>query len=504
MQKKSTVIISLAIFAAILIVVNMISSKLYFRLDFTDDQRYTLSKATNDVLTDLEDVVTVKAYFSEDLPAQLLSNRQDFEDLLVEYENRSGGNLVYEFISPNEDEEVEMQAQQSGIQPVIINVSEKDQVQQLKAYMGAVLMLGDQQEVIPVVQPGVDMEYGLTTAIKKLAVIDKPKVGLIQGHGEPTLQEVVQLYQQLSVLYQFVPLDLNSVAEISSDYKSILIINPSDTISQDHFAKMDKYLSLGGSAFVAYSNVIGDLSTQQMTTANDIGLNGWLTQKGINIGNQFVIDSQSGSVSVQQQQGIFSFRSQVKFPYFPIVNSFPEHPVTTGLETIMLPFASAISFSPSDTATSFTPLLQTSELSGLDGYTPAFNIERQWTRNDFVHGPQNMAVAIEGPSAGAVNSKLVVVANGSFAINGNPPQQVNDDNVNFVSNAVDWLSDDTGLIDLRTKGITSRPLEQLEDGTREMIKYGNVILPIILVFIYAFIRRQLYLKKKQNWIEGKF
>ncbi|WP_109830349.1 GldG family protein [Reichenbachiella versicolor] len=503
MQKKSTVIISLAIFAAILIVVNMISSKLYFRLDFTDDQRYTLSRATNDVLTDLEDIVTVKAYFSEDLPAQLLSNRQDFEDLLIEYENRSGGNLVYEFISPNEEEEVEQEAQQSGIQPVIINVSEKDQVQQLKAYMGAVLMIGDQQEVIPVIQPGVDMEYGLTTAIKKLAVLDKPKVALIQGHGEPSMQEVAQLYQQLSVLYQFEPLDLNTAIDISTDYKSIVIMNPIDTIPQGHFNKIDQYLASGGSAYVAYSNVNGDLSVGQLSPSNDIGMTGWLASKGVNVGNQFVIDSQSGSVTVQQQQGFISYRSQVKFPYFPIVNSFPDHPVTKGLETIMLPFVSAITFSPSDTATSFTPLMTTSELSGID-FTPRLDIERQWTKNDFVQGPQNMAVAIEGHAVGSTNSKLIVVANGAFAVNGNPPQQINQDNVNFVSNSVDWLSDDTGLIDLRTKGITSRPLEQLEDGTREMLKYGNVAFPIVLVFIYAFIRRQLYLRKKQNWMEGKF
>ncbi len=147
-MKKNAVITRLMMFALILIVVNMISSKLYFRLDFTEDQRYTLSKATDGIITGLDDVITVKAYFSEDLPTQLISNRQDFEDLLLEYENRSGGNIVYEFISPNENEELEAEAQQSGIQPIIINVSEKDQVQKLKAYMGAILVMGDNKEII--------------------------------------------------------------------------------------------------------------------------------------------------------------------------------------------------------------------------------------------------------------------------------------------------------------------------------------------------------------------
>ena len=90
-------------------VVNLISSKLFFRLDFTADKRYTLSEATKNTLKDLGDVITVTAYFSEDLPPQLLGTRKDFRDLLVEYEKRSDGNLVYEFINPNEDDESENQ-----------------------------------------------------------------------------------------------------------------------------------------------------------------------------------------------------------------------------------------------------------------------------------------------------------------------------------------------------------------------------------------------------------
>ena len=97
-MKRNSILIQLLIFIAIVVVVNLIADKLFFRLDFTADGRYTLSRATKDLLNDLDDVVTVKAYFSEELPTQLLSNRKDFQDLLIEYENRSDGNLVYEFI----------------------------------------------------------------------------------------------------------------------------------------------------------------------------------------------------------------------------------------------------------------------------------------------------------------------------------------------------------------------------------------------------------------------
>ena len=208
-MKGRNVIIQLAIVTGILVVVNLLSSKLYFRGDFTEDQRYTLSTATKDILEDLPEVVTVKAYFSEDLPTQLVSTRQDFEDLLLEYENRSDGYLVYEFLNPNENEQKEQEAQQAGVNPVMVNVREKDQMKQMRAYLGAVIQLGDRKEIIPLIQPGAAMEYALTTAIKKIAIADKPKIGLIQGHGEAPLEEMIELYQQLSVLYQIEPFALS-------------------------------------------------------------------------------------------------------------------------------------------------------------------------------------------------------------------------------------------------------------------------------------------------------
>lgn len=503
-MKKSTIILRLFVFALILIMANMISSKLYLRLDFTDDQRYTLSSATTDILSDLDDVITVKAYFSEDLPTQLISNRQDFEDLLLEYENRSGGNIVYEFISPNDNEEIEAEAQQNGIQPIIVNVTEKDQVQQLKAYMGAVLMMGDQQEIIPLIQPGVDMEYGLTTSIKKLSVVEKPQIAILQGHGTADVQELAQLGQQLSVLYNIVPLTIADTTVISTNFKTLVIINPSDTIPPFVFRKMDDYIGAGGGVFVAYSNMNGDLQQGYLSKSNDIGMEGWLRSKNIQMGNQFVIDANSGTVTVQQRTSFGMMNSRVRFPYFPTINDFAEHPTTKGLEGLMLPFVSALTYIGTDTTVHHYPLMHTSEVSGLAPTPIQIDIQKKWTENDFVQGPQTLAMALEGPLVGNQKARMVVISNGQYTINGNPPQQISADNVNFTSNAIDWIADDTGLIDLRTKGITARPLETIEDTTREMLKYGNVLVPIIILLIYAFVRKQINQRRKQRWMQGNY
>ena len=109
----------------ILIVLNFLANKFFLRLDFTEGGQYTLSDATKNILKSLDEPVTVTAYFSENLPPDVAKVKSDFKDLLTEYNSVSGGKIAYQFINPNEDQQKEMEAQQSGIRPVVINVREK-------------------------------------------------------------------------------------------------------------------------------------------------------------------------------------------------------------------------------------------------------------------------------------------------------------------------------------------------------------------------------------------
>src|SRR5690606_9590916 len=84
--------------------------------------------------------------------------------------------------------------------------------------------------------------------------------------------------------------------------------------------------------------------------------------------------------------------------------------------------------------------------------------------------------------------RLMVVGDGDFPVGGARGEQVNVDNINFMVNAVDWLSDNTGLIDLRTKGIIYRPIDELEDATKTLLKWLNFLLPILLLIIYGLLR----------------
>src|SRR5215212_11077595 len=134
-MKKSKVIIKAIAVFIILILLNVASYFLFFRIDFTADKSYTLSNATLNILKNLKKKVTVNAYFSEDLPTQLIKSRNDFTDLLVESKNYSRGKVSFNFINPNENEPQEKLAQTEGVRPVMVTVAERDQEQQLRAYM---------------------------------------------------------------------------------------------------------------------------------------------------------------------------------------------------------------------------------------------------------------------------------------------------------------------------------------------------------------------------------
>ena len=502
-MKKQAILIQVLVIVAIVVVGNLLSNQLYFRLDFTEDKRYTLSDASRDILEDLDDVVTVSAFFSEDLPPQLLNNRKDFEDMLIEYEKRSGGNVVYEFVNPNENQVKEQEVQQKGIGPVMINVTENDRVQQMRAYMGATIQMGDRVEIIPLVQPGTAMEYELTTSIKKLAVVDKPKVGLIQGHGETSIASIPQLRQQLGVLYDFEPFNLTDTTDIPLYYRALVFAAPADTIPPSHFAKLDNYLSGGGKLFVAYSTIQGDLQQGQLSKASDIGLISWLSSKGIRMGTDFVIDAQCATVTVTQQQGYFRINSQKEFPYFPRVSNFEDHPLTKGIDEVIFTFASSVVPTYQDTTVASTILAFTSSRSGIVRPPSFVDIQRKWQESDFTGGVQSLAAAVEGVNGAG---KIVAIGNGDFFTNGEGQgaRQLSPDHVSLASNAIDWLADDTGLIDLRTKGITSRPLTSVEDGTKAILKYSNVFVPILLLLLYAFGRRLQNQRKRQRWMQGNF
>lgn len=502
-MKSAKISSTIILVTVIVIIVNILSENYYFRLDLTEAKEYTLSKATRNILKSVDKPITVTAYFSKDLPPNIGNIPGNLKDMLIEYGSRSKGMVVYKFVNPNGNEELEKEAVNKGIQPLMINVREKDQVKQQKAYMGAIVSMGEEKEKIPFFQPGAAMEYALSTAIKKLSSTNKPSIALIQGHGEPLVNELMQACTELSVLYKVEPLKLTDTTEIPEKYKTIAIIRPTDTINAVQLSKLDNFLAKGGNIFLALNRVEGNFRNATGTAAS-VGMEDWFLKKGLTISDSFVVDANCGSVTAQQQQGNFVMNTQISFPYLPVINKFADNPITKGLESVSLQFASPITYS-GDSTKKFTPIAFTSDKSGTLRAPIYFDLQKRWQQSDFPMSGIVVAALLEGKLAGNNNSRIVLVSDGDFAVNGSErANQLPPDNVSLLVNSIDWLSDDTGLIELRTKEVTSRPIKQIPDGTRSFLKWFNFLSPVILIILYGLIRMQINRNKRTKRMEMNY
>ncbi len=496
-RKKYITIILLTL--GILLLINIIAAKYFFRLDFTEDKRYTLSPATKNLLSEIDEPITIKAYFSGNLPPQLDIIRRDLRDMLVEYTQASKGMVVYEFIDPLKEENGEQKAQQAGIMQMQVEVREEDQRKAQIAYMGATIEMGDQKEVIPVIKSTSGMEYDITSSIKKLSVVDKPLVGLLTGHGEASKFNLSQAVRDLSVLYQVQNVSLNDTSDALAKYNTIAIVGPSDSLPANHIKQLDNFVARGGNLLVALNKVDVDLNSgYNLGKTINTGLGTWLDTYGVHINDNFVLDANAITVMATRQQGPYTVQSPILFPYIPQINNFSDHPVAAGLEQLVFKFVSSIDFR-GDTTIKYTPLLMSSDLSATKPANSYIDPGYQWQEDDFPLKKLTLGAALEGKLKDKP-AKMVVFGDANFPV-AEGKQQVNPDNINLLVNAIDWLSDDTGLIALRTQGATARPIDKIEKGKKIFLKYFNFLLPILLVVIYGIYRSQrnriLRIKRKE-------
>ena len=484
-MKKSTYIILGAIVGLILL--NVLSNKFFLRLDFTADQRYTLSKVSKKILKDVEEPVNIKAYFTEDLPPQLLTIKKDFRDMLTEYKNRSKGKITFEFINPNENEDTENEAIQKGIAPNVVDIREKDQATQRKVFLGAIIEVGDsttkQTDVIPVVNPA-EMEYTLTKSIKRLTGKNKPSIGFSIGHGEAPIGEMQRAVQELGVLYNVQNVDLETDSSI--DVSALAIIAPADSFSVSDLRKIDQYIADGGSVFIGIDRVFGDMERGRMAMELTTGLETWLMSKGIQVDTGLVVDQQCTQVQVPIQQGM-PFMQNVDFPYIPIVTSFGDHPAVQGFEGVFLEFPSEVSVLGEKDWT-ITPLLYSSNRSNRLPLPVFFELDKRWSDADFPLSNVVTGLAIDGKISGNTPARMIVIGDGGFA-KGQFGQ--NQDNVNLMVNGMSWLLNDTELNELRTKAIPVRPIDpEIDDTAKAFIKWASFLFPLILILILGFVRMQ--------------
>ncbi len=502
---KTNFSITVLLIIGILIMVNFFSSKIFYRFDMTQNKDYSISAVTKKAVSNLDDLVNIKAYFSSDLPAQLITLRQEVGDILDEYEVFSGGKVKTEFKDPKTDSQMEQEALNLGIPRLQFNALEKDKYQVVNGYLGIAISYGSKNQIIPVVQDTKNLEYQITSVIKKLTSQKLPVVAFWQGNGCLNVsQEVSSAYKKLGEVYEVKAFNLSDEKEktVPADINTLIIAGPKEKFSDNELKAIDKFLVGGGSLLVMADGVkVGQNLTAEK---NDLGLNKILENYGLKINNDLVMDQNNGMAAFSQ--GFITFTAS--YPLWPkiIKSGFDQgNAAVAKLESLILPWASSISVDKNkigDKKISF--LAQTTEKALAQTENYVLNPQA-----DFLGAGQpskfNLAVSVVGKFTDPFNSnavpdkvgRLIMVGDSDFIADGflgNSP-----DNLLFFQNIVDSLSLDQDLINIRSKGITERPLKELTDIKKNLYRYLNIFGITFLVVLFGM-GRYFFRRRSNNYI----
>ncbi len=480
---KTQIIIRALLIAAILVLVNIISIRLFGRLDLTKQGVFTLAEASRDLVSQLDDRVNVKAYFTEDLPAPYNGNRRAVLDILNEYKAYAKGNLQYEFINP-EGEKGEQEAQQQGIAPVQVQVVEDDKLEVKRGYMGLVFQYEDRKELLPVVQNLASLEYDISSALKRLTTRTKRRIGFTAGYGEPELGALRQASQMLAGQYELVPVDLAVDSSRRIDVDALLVIAPQKKFSEAAVELLRQYLAGGGKIAFMLNRMSASLQARYAQPI-ETGLEGLLQTYGIAVNADLVRDAQCANISVVQQQGSFTMQTQMPFVYIPVASTFHrDNIMVKDLSSVVFHFVSSIDTAgASAIGADVDVLVRSSKQGGRQSGFIMMDPFQRFTRAELAEEGIPLAVSVTGGEASI--ARVVVVGDGDFM---QDEFLGNRGNLTFFVNIVDYLADDAGLITIRSKNIIQPPLEQVSDGTKRLVKYGNLLLPPVLVILYGLIR----------------
>ena len=477
----------------ILVVSNLIGLNVFLRLDFTDDQVYSLSDASKDLVRNLEDPVTLTAFFTGDLPPEFEANRRFLKDKLDDYRAYGGANVEYRFVDPSEDEALEAEAARYSIQPVQIQVVEENSVQLKNAYMGLALQYESKREVIPFVQDMSRLEYDITSSIRRMTREEKPMVGFLSGNGEPNpMQDMPILNEGLGANY-----DVRTVQApvLLGDEKPdiLMIVSPADTIPPEDLQAIDEFIMNGGHTAMLINRVSADLQMGQATELHT-GIETLLEAYGATLTPNLIMDENNSTVTISRQQGFFRVQQQIQYPLFPVATNFNrENMMVSRLPNMMFYFVSSIDTTvvlpPGVTR---EPLIYSSNQSGEQrGF---FMLQPTQTTASLSGGPFVLGAAYTGafpsafdPTRTGLPTRLVVIGDGDLfdeTLLGAPAGQ----HAILGLNIVDWLGQDEAMLSIRAKSLQARNLREVGDRTKSIVKYSNMAGPILLVMLFGLVR----------------
>ena len=497
----------LAVVTLILIFLNVILAQLPpIRLDLTGNRQYRLSDATKNVLQRLEDKVRVQAYFTKDLPAPYNQSAAYVRDLLEEYALYAGGNLAFDFIDPGMDDVKKREATLKGILPVQIQEVKNDQIGIKQAFMGIVVIYGAKKEAIPLLRQTENLEFELTSMIKRLSSQQLKTVAFTAGHGEPAPDEKLRRVKtELDKHYRVITHDFNLVKEIADDVSTLIVVAPTDQWSDEHLFYLDQFLMRGGTVAFLLDGVKVKIAQLAGAEPFDHGFYEILAAYGVNLEKNLIVDPQCKRITVESRQGGYQVRNLINYPYIPVLTDLNrDHLLTKEVGSLSLPFMSSVTIVPNQAGVNATVLARTSNKSWEEKGDYAVNpMERKVRPAQAASGPFNAMVAASGRFSSffagksseegadylkdpskvlreSPETRILVVGSGYLPQDG----MSDEEDMIFFVNAVDWLTQDAELIKIRNRGLADRPIADLTPTAKTTLRYVNVVgVPLLFVLI---------------------
>jgi len=475
---------------AALAAANLLSYLLFARADLSANQAYSISRGTKDLLRGLKDTLTVKAYYTAGLPPPYGLDRQYLRDLLGEYQSAGRGRVRMEFIDP-EGEKRRREALEAGVAPLQLSVTSHEKFEVKESFMGVVFLYRGKTEVIPVLNGVADLEYDLTSRIKKLAAEKTKTVGFVTGHGEaaPDNPANEPLFAQVSEQMQAKAVSLDQ--PVPADVDALWVWGPTSPFKPAELERLKAWLGSGGSLGLLLSRRDVDLRSFQ-ARPNATGLEPLLAQWGLDVAEGLVVDAQCEKIQMEQPYGPFRSVMVVDYPFIPIATHLDRsHPAVRGLDAVSFPFVSPIRLKADrPTGLSYTSLVDSSQTSWLRSQpsaNPTTPIEELVTKDQ---GPFSLAGVLQGdfskvtPVEGPVTAPprfghLIVVGTAQqvrpqFA--GKPATAA------FLMNLLEWSLQDETLLAIRSKAAAYRPLRPLPLAAVLLAKYSLILfLPLVLI-----------------------
>lgn len=552
---KNKKVFNLFVLFVVLLLINIGSSHFFERFDLTIDKRYTLSPAAKDIVKTAEAPVIVDVFLEGDFPAEFKRLQTETRQLLEEFASVNP-NIKFNFIDPLEDDvdanEVANQFYQMGMTPARINVVENGRTTEEIVFPWAMVNFRNRSVVVPLLKNQLgatteervessvqQLEYAFADAFNKLLKPRRKKIAIMRGNGELGDAYIADFIKSIQNYYFIAPFTLDSVAanpqktlDQLKEFDLIVEAKPTEPYTEEEKLVLDQYLMSGGKQLWLLEHVVMETDSlfsnagSAFALPRDLNLGDYFFKYGLRINPVLIKDLFSAPIILASGSGNDTQFNPYPWFYFPLTASQKNHPIVNNIEAVKFEYAS-----PIDTLANGiekTILLTSSPKTQLEGLPKEISLDMINSKPEmaaFDEGEQPLAVLLQGEFTSVYKNRilpfqvsnflteskptgLLVISDGDVVKNqtqrGEPLELGYDrytgttyGNKEFLLNAVNFLLDDSGLINIRSKEVSIAFLD-LEKVAEKRIFWQvmNLALPLVLLGIFAilfhYIRKRKY------------